>query len=282
MPDLFFVDTHVHVVAADQQRYPLSPVEGHVNEWVEAHPVTAEELAADMQAKGVQRAVLVQAGSAYGYANDYPADAAAADPTHFTAACIIDMSAPDAADRLEYWVRERGMRGMRLYTTPDEDARSLDDPGTYPVWRRAEALNIPINIQLRAKHLPRFRPMAERFPGVRVALDHIGNAVRGDSSQLPQVLLDLAQAPNVYLKWSSVNLDAVAEAGIEFRAVLEPLLERFGAGRLPWGSNYPATYHHPYGELVQAARDATRFVSDADRALLFGGAALQLYPHLAP
>ena len=127
------------------------------------------------------------------------------------------------------------------------------------------------------KLLPRLRTMIERFPGVTVALDHLGNAIRGDSTTVPQTLLDLAGLPNAYLKWSCVNLDAAAQAGVEFRVLFEPLLERFGAERLLWGSNFPATHHSPYAALVQQALDATAFVSASERDLLFGGAALKLY-----
>lgn len=278
----FLVDTHVHVIAADRTRYPLTPFGGRLGEWVEEHPVTAEELLAAMDGAGVARAVLVAAGSAYGVNNDYAADSAAARPDRFVSACIIDMTAADAADRLEYWVRERGMRGLRLFTTPDPAAPWLDAPSSYPVWRRAEALGITLSVQAGPSHLARIRSMAERFPGVRVALDHLGNAVRGDRAELPEALLALAELPNIYLKWSSVNLDAVAQAGVPFQAVLEPLLERFGAGRLPWGSNYPATYHTAYEGLVRAGLGAAAFVAEADRVLLFGGAALRLYPELAP
>lgn len=277
MANRTLVDTHVHVIAADHTRYPLKPFGGRLGEWVEEHPVTAEQMLAATQAEGVDHAVLVAAGSAYGTDNSYMADSAAAHPANFSSACIIDMQAPDAADTLEYWVKQRGMRGMRLFTTPDPEAPWLDSPATYPVWQRAEALGIPINAQVAARLIPRLHTMIERFPGVTVALDHLGNAIRGDSATVPQTLLDLAALPNAYLKWSCVNLDAAAQAGVEFRRLFEPLLERFGANRLLWGSNYPATNHSPYGDLVQAALDATAFVSEADRDLLFGGGALKLY-----
>src|SRR3989304_3204534 len=62
---------------------------------------------------GVERAVLVQ--PIYpGEDNSYVADCAAARPDRYAAVCVVDPGRPEAADRLEYWVDQRGCRGLRL------------------------------------------------------------------------------------------------------------------------------------------------------------------------
>jgi len=59
---------------------------------------------------------------------------------------ILDPLQHDTPDNLSYWVRERGMRGMRLFTTTETEGTWLDDPRTFPVWERASSLGIPICI----------------------------------------------------------------------------------------------------------------------------------------
>jgi L-fuconolactonase len=90
--------------------------------------------------------VLVQAYSAYKYDNSYTADCAASHPDHFASVSILDPLQHDTPDNLSYWVRERGMRGLRLFTTTETEGTWLDDPRTFPVWERAGSLGIPICI----------------------------------------------------------------------------------------------------------------------------------------
>ena len=64
------VDTHTHVIARDEARYPLRP-SGVGSQWFRDAPCTADELAALTADAGVGAAVLVQAFGAYSYDNSY-------------------------------------------------------------------------------------------------------------------------------------------------------------------------------------------------------------------
>jgi hypothetical protein len=108
------VDTHVHPLAADRARYPLSPPEGSGPDWYTEMHFTAEECLEQMALSGVDQMVLVSSYSAYTNDNSYAADAAASSPAHFAGVCRIDPLAPDAPETLSYWIEERGMCGVRL------------------------------------------------------------------------------------------------------------------------------------------------------------------------
>ncbi|MBI2887491.1 MAG: amidohydrolase [Chloroflexi bacterium] len=274
------VDTHVHVVSEDRQRYPLQPT-GLTLSWVEAMPVTTESLLQRLEEAHVERAVLVQAISAYGYDNRYTAESAQRHADRCTSVCIIDPVAPGAADTLEQWVRERGMWGVRLFTATEPEATWLDDEATFPVWQRAGALGIPVCVQMRAHQIPRLRRVVERFPEVSVALDHLaGPRLEEGSSTPPPELLDLARYPNLHLKFSTVNLDALARARANTEDFFRRLIDAFGVRRLMWGSNYPATYDRPYGEMAELARRTFAFLSEDEREWLLGETALSLWPEL--
>jgi predicted TIM-barrel fold metal-dependent hydrolase len=64
------IDTHVHIVAPDQQRYPrkLAPDSGWVLD------MSGDTMLGLMNQAGIDRAMLVQAYTAYEYDNDYVAD----------------------------------------------------------------------------------------------------------------------------------------------------------------------------------------------------------------
>jgi len=163
------IDTHVHIVAPDQQRYPrkLAP---NYSEWVIDMP--GESMLELMSDAGIDRAMLVQAHSAYEFDNNYVADVARAHPERLISVCIVDPTRVDAAEELTYWVKERGVRGLRLFPAAEREPRWLNDPRTFSLWERAAALDIPVCVCLRFRQLAQLRTVIERFPQVRVALDH--------------------------------------------------------------------------------------------------------------
>lgn len=274
------IDTHVHVLSEDRERYPLNPT-GLNLPWVKDMPVTTEQLLERTAEAGVDRVVLVQAISAYGYDNRYTADSARRHPERCTSVCIIDPIAPGAADTLARLVNEEGMRGVRLFTATETEATWLDDESTFPVWQRARDLGIPVCVQMRSHQIPRLRRVLERFADVPVALDHLaGPQIEPGSSSPPDSLIDLARYPNVHLKFSTVNLDALSKAGADASQFFRRLIAAFGARRLMWGSNYPATYDRPYRDMADLARTTFAFLSDEERGWLLGESALALWPEL--
>lgn len=76
-------------------------------------------------------------------ANDYLAEAVAANRSRFAAFAALPMSAPDAAaDELERTVSELGFVGALI--NGHTDGRFLDDRAFWPVLERAQRLEVPI------------------------------------------------------------------------------------------------------------------------------------------
>ena len=274
------VDTHVHVVSDDQQKYPRQVASGPLGEWV--CDMSADTLLSLNAQAGIDRTVLVQAWSAYKYDNRYTADCAAAHPGRFAAVSILDPLHAAAPDDLSYWVRERGMCGLRLFSTPETGGAWLDDPRTFPVWERADSLGIPICIMAMFDQIPRVRSILQRFPHVTVALDHLSvpRLSAGPPYDSVQPLFDLVRFPKLYLKFSSVTLYAAARGRSTPGEFFRCLLDSFGAARMMWGSNFPATNDRGLKDQYELARNELSFASEADQRLLFGETALGLWPAL--
>lgn len=282
------VDTHPHLLAKDTDKYPITPIGGIQSEWSKGRHLTAEEFLELMDDAGVDKAVLVQAATVHGYDNSYCADSAQRYPDRFVGVCTIDMLAPDAPDRLSYWVEERGMRGIRLFTTgsgrPETDW--LDDPRTFPVWERARSLGIPVCVQMRATGIPRLRRVLERFTDIPVLVDHMAGPSLHDGPpyEAAKELFALADFPNVYLKFSTHNLVEAREGRSTPQAFFRAVIDRFGARRLMWGSNFPNSRWDgppgPYKGLVELAKESLSFLSEEERNWLLGEAALAVYPWL--
>ncbi|MBV8772297.1 MAG: amidohydrolase [Deltaproteobacteria bacterium] len=271
------IDTHVHIVAPDQHRYPRKLARDN-SDWVIDMP--GEAMLELMAEAGIDRAMLVQAHSAYEYDNSYIADVAAMYPERFAGVCIVDPARPDAVEQLTYWVEERGVCGLRLFPAAEREPQWLDDPSTFPLWERAGKLDIPVCVCLRFRQLLRLRRAIERFPQVRVALDHLGAPRLDDGPPYDQAaqLFDLVKIPNVYLKFSSINLYAAGSGKSTPRDFFGLLIDVFGARRIMWGSNFPNTYDRSLKDQLALALRELSFVPTADRQWLFADTARSLWP----
>src|ERR1700686_1949213 len=198
------IDIHPHVIANDAKRYPPAPLGGHQSVWSPTAPVTAEEMIAAMDKAGVAKSALVQASTCYGHDNSYVADAVAAHPGRFTGVFSVDVLAPDAPEKIRYWVG-RKLTGMRLFTagsTMPNPANWVDDPRSFAAWQCASEIGIPVCMQMTAKAIPQLIHLLERFPSVPVILDHLARPSVEDGPPYVAAasLFGLARYKNLYLK----------------------------------------------------------------------------------
>ncbi len=273
------VETHCHIISPDQTKYPrnLGPKPA---EWV--RDLSAEDFIALNDASGVGRAILVQAFGAYKYDNSYVVDAAARNPERFAAVCIVDALKPDAARTLDYWVKERGAKGLRVVTWTEPELM-LDDPLLDPVWHRASELQIPVCVLTNFHQVARLRRPLEHFPQLHIALDHLGLPRLNDGPEFEdeQVLFELARFRNFYGKFSSWTIAALDKGGKQARVeFLRRLIDTFGAHRLMWGTNFPASNDRTYQGFVQYAQEQLSFLLPDERRWIFGDTALSLWPML--
>ncbi len=277
------IDIHPHIIADDATRYPLAPLGGHQSDWSRTRPATVKKLITAMDEAGVQKAAVVQASTCYGHDNSYVADAVAAHPKRFTGVFSVDVLAADAPERMRYW-HGRKLTGLRLFTfgsTMAEQASWLDDPKSYPAWACAGELGLSICLQMSAKAIPQARAMAERFPDVRILLDHCARPALEDGPPYAAAasLLALARLPNIYLKLTP-RIFAEARRGKATPETFFPrLVAEFGAARLAWGSNYPSS-EGTLPALLKTARESLASLPQADRNWIFAKTAQTLYPAL--
>jgi predicted TIM-barrel fold metal-dependent hydrolase len=278
------IDIHAHVISDNLRRYPLSPVAGKVSEWALSRAVTRDRYVQLMDEVGIGQAALVQASTANGFDNSYTADSVAANPDRFAGVCCIDVRAADAADQLSYWITERGMGGLRLFTTGStmtEQADWLNDPKTFPTWERAGELGIALCVQMQTSAIPRLVDMLERFSHVRVILDHLSYVPVSDGPPFSaaESFFALARYRNVYLKLTVRNFTALAKVLGAAKPFLQRLVDTFGADHIAWGSNYPAA-DVTLQELLHVALEGLAFLPEADRSTILAGTARTLYPGL--
>jgi len=281
---MLVIDIHPHVISTDIATYPRAPLGGHQSDWSRLRPVGVDQMIAAMDRAGIAKSALVQASTCYGHDNSYVADAVAAYPGRFTGVFSADVLAPDAVQAMTRWMG-KGFTGMRLFTTGSTmpgQAGWLDDPRSFPAWEFAEKSNLPVCLQMTAQGIPQLMGILDRFPKLRVILDHLARPVQDDGPPYAGAdsLWGLARYPGVFLKVTERNFVGASSGKATPETFFGRLVSEFGAARIAWGSNYPAS-ERPLSELVKLAQETLAFLTATDREWIFAGTAQTLYPALA-
>ena len=146
------------------------------------------ELIADLDAAGIMRAVITgfdertTAGKTF-VENECVAALLERHPDRFIAFAGVDIMRGDRAVRqLEYWVKERGFRGLSL--RPFMIGLPADDKRYYPFFEKCVELDIPLSIHASANwttsrvsdlgHPRHFDAVACVFPQLKLILSHAG------------------------------------------------------------------------------------------------------------
>jgi len=279
------LDIHPHVISPDIDAYPLAPVGGKRSVWsADKVSLTPDQLVAAMDEAGIAKAALVHSSTTYGFDNSLVADAVAAFPGRFTGICSVDVMALDAVATLRHWM-DRGCTGLRLFTTGTtnwDQAQWLNDPATFPVWEFASDARLPIALQVRCEGLEMVRDLMDRFPDVLVVLDHLAHPdlTAGPPYAAADPAFALASYDQLVVKLTPVVLRRARDGKATPESFLPRLFDAFGAARIAWGSNYPASP----GTLTDLLADtlaALSFLPADDIDQVMGRTAARLYPALA-
>jgi predicted TIM-barrel fold metal-dependent hydrolase len=226
----------------------------------------------------VECATLVQPNGTYGLDNSYQCDSAKQYAPRTVAVGILDPAAPDAADKLSYWVNEHDMKGVRLQSQADPDDSRCD-----ALWQRAESLGVPISIGGggRPDRVDQMHNVGARHPNVIFAPDHFaGWSGAEDKAAMTTALEELAKLPNAYLRISSTSLGPYADLTPPEQELFRRVIEAFTPQRVMWGSNFPANRVGGYIAQVRLGQTALSWLSEEDHNWIMGGTAHKLWPML--
>lgn len=278
------IDIHPHIISKDEKKYPITPLGGKRSVWSAERPIDFEKLVSSMNEAGVDKAAIVHSSTTYGYDNSYLCDSIATQPKRFTGVGSVDFFAPDASEKIRYWMG-KGVTGLRIFSagsTFEKQADTLDDPKTFKAWETCGELKIPVVTQMRREGLYMFYTLARRFPNVKIIVDHLVHCPRGDQPPYDRCafLFALAKFPNVYFKLSTNNVRASREGGATPETFFPKLVQEIPSNRIAWGSNYPAS-KGTLKEMVDEAKSALACLKQSDRDWIFAKTAQSLYPALA-
>ena len=275
------VDTHVHVWEIDPPKYPVGPTAPSWNSYPD-EPGTADELLAEMDVHGVDWTVLVQTSWST-WDNGYIADSVARFPDRFIGHGLIDPQDPNNAEQVRYWITERGLVGFRFHPMYYPDEKILLTRQNGPMWEEIAALDAIIQFHLRAAFADQVAVIAQRYPHLRLILDHMGYPQVDAEEAAFQPIMELARYDNVYLKLSDVaGRSHQAFPYADVHPFIEKLLSVFGAERTVWGTGYPGHHRQKHNwpslaQELQLIREGLPFLTDDNKDQILGGTAARIW-----
>ena len=199
----------------------------------------AEELIQEMDAAGVHGAVLHPPSWDPG-SNEMAVEAAVKYPDKFCIMGWFPLDDPSQRGRITTWKQRTGMVGLRwALTRPEQQTWHADGTMDW-LWPAAEAAGTPV-ATMAGRFLPLFRGIAERHPGLKLIVDHLGlvrNATGADAFAMLPDLLALATLPNVAIKATGApGYAAGAYPFPELHDGLWRIFDAFGPDRFFWGTD---------------------------------------------
>jgi len=278
------IDTHMHVWSMDSAKYPFQPPEPNYGR--PKQEGTVEMYIEEMTKDRVDLAVLVQERSS-GWNNRYISDCVRRFPKRFVGHGLIDPHDANNAAVLEREVKQNGLSGMRLspiYHPPkrNPDNQWLNAPYNYPLWKKAEELGVVFNVFLAPAQMPQLEDMVQRYPKVKVVVDHLGRPdilpsapwVENDS------LLKLARYPNVWVKFTELY-SASKTKEYPYKDVHpfgKMVYDKFGPRRLLFGTGMvAATRRIPLADELRLIREDIPFFADRDKEWILGRNAAKIW-----
>jgi predicted TIM-barrel fold metal-dependent hydrolase len=142
------------------------------------------------------------------------------------------------------------------------------------LWPAAERARVPIALAA-ANFLPAVGQVAERYPGVRLVVDHMGRPSGAKDAAgwatLPE-LLALAKYPNVAVK--ATGAPSYSSAPYPYRNIrgyLHQIYDAFGPERMFWGTDItrmPCSWR----QCVTLFTEELPWLSESDTELIMGRA----------
>ena len=262
---MLIVDAQVHIWSGHK---PTNPNHRQVETF------SADDLLREMDEGGVHAALIHPPSSWDPNASPLAIEAARRHPDRLAILGNFPLDTPESRTLLEGWKRQPGMLGLRFaFLQPHQRAWPTD--GTIDwLWPAAERAGVPIAL-LAGTFLGKLGQIAERHPGLKLIIDHLGRpggSGRGVSWDNLGEMLSLAKYPNIAVK--ATGGPGYSSEPYPFRDIhgyLRQIHDAFGPQRMFWGTDItrmPCSWR----QCVTMFTEELPWLSAADKELVMGGA----------
>ena len=213
--------------------------------------------------------------------NGYIRELAATRPWMATVAYVEPAARPSPA--MVEGLLDQGHVGLSVYV-PDDTAASALSAWDPAIWRTLSSRKAIVSFNIGLAHVTTLAPIADASPETALLVSHMGMppvlAARPDTAAAEALLAPLLALakPNVMVKLSgfyAVSDPPHAWPHTAAEPLVRLLVERFGADRCLWGSDFsPALDHVSFAQTIDIPGLAD--ADDAVRSAIMGGNLLRL------
>ena len=266
---MVIIDSQVHIWAPETAEKPYAREDASTPH--RPVPLGHDELLREMNSAGVERCILVPP-TWEDDRNDTSLEAARLHPDRFGVMGKLKIHRPESRTLMATWMKQEHMLGIRLVFNQGRSKQWLEDGTADWFWDAAERYGVPV-MAFAPNAVLKLGEVAERHPGLRLIIDHMGlsSALRGQSLEGAVAnLIKLARSKNLAVKVSA--LPCYVDEPYPF-PTLHPLVRRvidaFGPERCFWGtdlSHLPC----PYNQAVTLFTEEMKSLSASEIEWIMG------------
>jgi L-fuconolactonase len=235
------------------------------------------------EAAKVARTVVVQAAQTVDETK-YLLDLARDDASIAGVVGWVPLDAPNAAGLIGALAQEPKFKAVRPMLQDLADDRWIENPALTPAIHALIKHDLAFDALIFSRHVASLRVFAERFPDLRIVVDHGAKPQIKDGDAAWQAWADgiaeLAALPQgLRCKLSGLATEAAPEwTAAKLKPYVDHLLKHFGPDRLMWGSDWPVlNLNGDYAQWHDAARQLTSHLNAMQQQAIFGGNAKTFY-----
>ena len=277
------IDTHIHLFADDQKRFPY-----HKDATYKPPTAPLEPYNAFVRQAGIDHTVIIHPEPyqddhsylEYCFANE-------PSPNFFKGVCLFDPIRSDTGDRMADLVKRNPgrIKALRIHTNRNKGVapttsgpirdRDLNHPMIRTNIRRAHDLGLGIQMHFIPLHAPEIANLAREFSKTPFILDHLARSGFGTPEQYEDVLA-MSKLGNVYMKFSGVGYSSKQDPPHpDVKPLVRRTFDAFGPGHMIWGGLGQTMADW---KKAQAVFDThLGFASEQDRAQIRGLTAAKLF-----
>lgn len=194
----------------------------------------------------------------------------------------VDLASPDCARQLAELKDHPKFVGVRHVTQDEPDDDFIVRPDVLRGLAILQKHGVPFDLLFHVRHLRHVPALARQLPDLPMVIDHLAKPNirerRYDDWRLP--FCEAGKFPNIYCKLSGMITEADWRhwKPSDLKPYVQTALETFGPARCLFGSDWPVCkLAGAYAQVKAALEDVLGPLTQAERDLIFGGAAMQFY-----
>ena len=273
------IDSHQHFWNLEKVAYPwLDPAYGSICRTIEA-----SELEPLVKEAGIDKTIIVQAMDSYAD-TEYMLQTAEAFDWVGGVVGWVPLNIPEVADiKLNHYSQNPYFKGVRHLIHEEKDPNWIIRANVIEGLKVLASYNMTLDVvAVFPNHLKHVPYLAEQVPNLKMVIDHLAKPPIKDKQmgEWAEQLAKAAEYPNVYAKVSGLNTAADWEtwSADDIKPYIDFALEKFGADRLMFGSDWPvANLAGDYAKVWAETNKAISTYSQSDIDAILGVTAAAFY-----